>query len=435
MKNALLLFLIVFISPAFIFAQAKKQLKSVESKLEQYEIYKNIAYLESAEKLINEVVQSTKFKNDPSVWITKANIHLKIAKDIIRKHVSQPKSTFDDTNAGIDAYKAFQKAEKIAKKRSDKKQIVAGFQKLLVPLGYAASTYSAKKDHKKAFECSSVAIDIHKTLKADRESSSLDEMNILADIYIIAFSSGYLTKKDQAVKSIVIEMIQLGFDKYAFLYEDLHQILNAENHPDTEYYLKMGRTKFPDNRELILAEIKYHLKKKNYEKTIDLLKVAIKQDPTINQTYFLLAEVNELFYLQLEKENKQIQAEEYFYESIKYYLQADQKMPDDFSIQYRLGAIYYSKASFIIKNLNQLRNDTSPKGTKKYDALKAEMDNCFHKAIPYFKAAFELNKEDINTMILLEDLYSRTNQPALALVYKSLKKITQQKQAITQKGK
>ena len=57
--------------------------------------------------------------------------------------------------------------------------------------------------------------------------------------------------------------------------------------------------------------------------------------------------------------------------------------------------------------LNELGNDYSSAGTKKYNAIKAEMDGLFGEALPFFLKAEELDPKDMNTMIALKEIYAR----------------------------
>lgn len=102
-------------------------------------------------------------------------------------------------------------------------------------------------------------------------------------------------------------------------------------------------------------------------------------------------------------------ADKHFNKSLGYYSGALEINADDFDANYSLGALYYNKAATFTEALNEAANDLSADGTKKYDALKEEMNSYFDEALPYFLKADALNGEDKNTLIALKEIYVRKN--------------------------
>ena len=56
--------------------------------------------------------------------------------------------------------------------------------------------------------------------------------------------------------------------------------------------------------------------------------------------------------------------------------------PKNFIATYSMGALYYNKAASVLKEVNQLADDFSKDGMKKYEAKKKEMDGYFDQALP-----------------------------------------------------
>jgi len=106
----------------------------------------------------------------------------------------------------------------------------------------------------------------------------------------------------------------------------------------------------------------------------------------------------------------QAKANEYFDLAMDYYNQTIEKDPSNFDAVYSQGALYYNKAAGMTEQINQLANDFTPAGTKKYDALKAEMDNQFKEALPFFEKAESMNPKDLNTLVALREIYARIDQ-------------------------
>ena len=103
---------------------------------------------------------------------------------------------------------------------------------------------------------------------------------------------------------------------------------------------------------------------------------------------------------------------------MSYYQQALVKDPKSFDANYSIGALWYNKAAAYSVELNAFSNDYSPAGTKKYDAKKAQMDETFIKALPFFQQAEVLNPKDMNTLIALKEIYARQDKFDLVESYK-----------------
>ena len=68
--------------------------------------------------------------------------------------------------------------------------------------------------------------------------------------------------------------------------------------------------------------------------------------------------------------------------------------------------------------LNEVANDFSSEGTKKYEAIKTEMASLFEEALPYFLKADELNGQDRNTLIALKEIFARKDDFEKSNAYK-----------------
>ena len=77
---------------------------------------------------------------------------------------------------------------------------------------------------------------------------------------------------------------------------------------------------------------------------------------------------------------------------------------------YGLGAMIYNRGALMSQELEELGDDFSKEGQKKYDALKTEVDAEFAKALPYFQKAEMADPGDVNTLIALKEMYARDSQ-------------------------
>ena len=68
--------------------------------------------------------------------------------------------------------------------------------------------------------------------------------------------------------------------------------------------------------------------------------------------------------------------------------------PDYFDAYYNLGALYYNKAAKVL----ELAGNIPLKEQAKYEAELEKAKNLFKTSLPYFEKAYNLNKNDVNTM-------------------------------------
>ena len=227
-------------------------------------------------------------------------------------------------------------------------------------------------------------------------------------MYITA-ASGYYGDKKEAAKPIFKTLFDLNSDK-ALVYEALFNIGLENKDPEAVKYLDKGRELFPDDSGLLFAEINYYLQEGKLDELTGKLKSAIEKEPNNASIYITLGNVyDQLTQKELEAGNT-AKADEYFGLAMDYYNQTLEKDPDNFDAVYSQGALYYNKAAGMTEQINELSNDFSAAGTKKYDALKGEMDGYFGQALPYFEKAEKMNGKDLNTLVALREIYARTNQ-------------------------
>ena len=153
------------------------------------------------------------------------------------------------------------------------------------------------------------------------------------------------------------------------------------------------------------------------ESLISKLEKAAQLDPNNVSIYVTLGQIYDKLY-QDNAAKDPAKAEEDFNKAMSYYNQAVTRDPKSFDAIYSIGALWYNKAAAYSIELNELSNDYTPAGTKKYDAKKAQMDETFVKALPFFQQAEELNPKDVNTLIALKEIYARQDKFDLVETYK-----------------
>lgn len=196
---------------------------------------------------------------------------------------------------------------------------------------------------------------------------------------------------------------------HSFVYEALFNVTKDSDPEAAKKYLQEGRERYPDENGLLYAEINYYLSQGELEIPIDRIKMAIEKDPTNITLYTTLGNVYDQLTTGARDEGDLAKADEYFNEAFTYFTKAKEIDPENFDASYSIGALYYNKAAAMTEEINELANDYSAEGSKKYDVRKKEMDGYFNEALPYFEKAHMLNASDRNTMIALREIYARKN--------------------------
>lgn len=156
--------------------------------------------------------------------------------------------------------------------------------------------------------------------------------------------------------------------------------------------IKEGRTKYPNDQDLITAEINYYLNKGMFDEALGNLGLAIQNDPQNPTFYFARGSIYD--------QKKDLEKAETDYKK------AIELKADYFDAYYNLGALYFNNGAEIYNQAN----DLPLKEIKKAEELRAKATEKFNLALPYLEKAHELNPKDRNTMVSLKQLYVRTNQ-------------------------
>jgi tetratricopeptide (TPR) repeat protein len=423
MKRFFLGTFLVLLSISLINAQEyKKQLKNANKTLSKYFIdpVANKADLATAIASIDQIFSADDAKADPEAWLTKGQIFNEIAKAEMNKKVLDPAYELATPNAGLDALAAFNNAMAKAVKKSHTKDALDGIRMNEDLTNNIAITFFQAQDYDNAYVNFDGTLKAHKTLKDNKLPSRIDDPAIKNDQLFYTAVSGHFGKnkeyKDGAL--MLFEQLYVAGKAQPLVYEALFTHYSEKDITKAMQYLDAGRAANPDDNGLLFAEINYYLKEGKLEVLTDKLKAAIEKEPENVSVYNTLGNV----YDQLNQKERTAgnieKAEEYFKLAYGYFEQVISKDPKNFDAWYSRGALFYNKAASMTTKLNELSNDFSSAGTKKYNAIKADMDTEFKKALPYFLKAEELDPKDMNTMIALKEIYAREGELDKSAKYK-----------------
>ena len=281
----------------------------------------------------------------------------------------------------------------------------------------AYSYYLEGKKYAEAFPHALNLTNAHETLVGMGEVYFSDQEQYSSLLYAAAFC-GKAAKADEA-KALYRKLIDMGSDNSA-VYSDLFNILIEEGDEEAGLaVLDKGKEMFPDNQDILYAEINYFLKNNKYEQLVDKLKLAIEKEPENKSLYSILGVTYEQIYkarlASIGSENEETNM--LFDSAVKYFGLAIEKDPEYTDAIYGLGALYYNKAA---QNSEVMRNlGTSKADFELYDKLKAEMDDLFNKSLPYFQEVEKIDANDRNSLIALKEIYAKQGNLDMSVEFKN----------------
>lgn len=421
MKKIALGLLSLFLVVGTINAQeGKKALKKGSKMLEKYgkNANDNADKLDEGLMLVEKAFDNEEVKAKAKNYNVLGSAYNAVASGQINAKLLDDTYELTQAAVAIKAMDAFIKAHGMAEKKGDKKDAVAGLKATESHLNNIGIYFFQANDYANAFDYFNGAIKAYEALKGMGGESRLDVEADRKDHYFYTGAAGYYGQKGDAVIPVLETLEAEGTDK-GLVYEALYNLYAATDKEKAVGYLEKGRATFPDDTGLLFAEINYYLQEGNLDVLIGKLKTAIEKEPDNVTIYTTLGNVNDQMNQKEREAGNFDKADEFFAEAMKYYTQAVEKDPSNFDAVYSQGALYYNKAASYTDRINELANDFSAEGTKKYDALKAEMDSFFDQAMPYFTKAIEMKPKDRNTLIALREIHARKNQMDKVAEYKA----------------
>lgn len=405
--NAMILMLAVSVSYG---QEYKKQLKNANKLLSKYyqDLDGNKASLDEALALIDVVFQSEDAMASADAWNAKGQMFNEIGKNEMNKKILEEQLgktvRLNTPDAGLIALAAFEKGMGLAVKKS--KDAINGIKENEEVVNNIGITFFQSNDYDSAYKNFNAGIEAYKILNANKEKSRLDLDDVRNDHYFYTAVAGHLTNGKYDVLPILKELYQVKYN-HPMVYEALFTLTVDKDEAQALKYLETGKQMAPDDSSLLFAEINYYLRAGKLDILIGKLKAAIDREPDNVSVYTTLGNVYDQLNQRERNAGNVAEANKYFDLAFDYYGQALDKNPNTFDAMYSQGALYYNKAASMTNQLNELSNDFSAAGNKKYKALKDEMDGYFNEALPYFIKAENLDPKDLNTKIALKEIYAR----------------------------
>ena len=392
-----------------------KALKKAGKALSSYNLDPsgNQDKIQEAASMISTALAADEMKENPAAWLKASEIFNALAngeQNALAFAQMKGDSTFKlgNLDAPVKALEASQMALKFAKKKFQTKGALKNIQETVGYLNLFANSQLGKNaDYKAAYPLLNSIITARQLLidngKKDIFTTPEDaQQNQLLTAYA-ASQSG----EDDRAMELFDGLINDG-TKEVQAYTMYYNILSAAGKAEkADEVLAKAKKEFPTNKDVLFAEINKYLKAGQYEILEGKLKEAIAAEPGNASVYNVQGDVYQNLYAAALESGNQEKATQYFNDAISNYQKALEIKPDLTHATYSIGSVYYNKAAAIVPAMNAL--GTSKEETKKYDALKIEMEGLFDKALPYFLQAEASDKNDLNTLIALKEIYARKN--------------------------
>ena len=408
-KSILLLFLFIFTLTSIIAQSGSKSLKLASKSMAQYtkDPFNNQAALAEAKDHLEVAFEDEEVRKNPKSWLTRGDLYYNIGDSQIKSRLLNPEFEITLPNTGIESFHSYVKALEMAEKKGEVKNAITGIGKVGVLINSMGIEMYRDKDYATAHQNFVAEIEAGKLLiDRGRDAPWTDDAMLAEKYYFAGITGSYSDFIEESIEYLK-QAKALGTNEPT-LYQVLYESYNKLDKTDEGLLiLNEGRKAFPDDSGLLFLEINYYLANDKLDEMISKLEEARQREPDNLSVILTMGQVYDKLQVKANEEGDDAKAQEHFLKAHNFYEDALIQNPDNFDLNYSLGALYYNKAASLTDDLNDVANDFSPAGTKKYDKIKKEMTDLFDKALPYFLTADQINVSDRNTIIALKEIYAR----------------------------
>jgi tetratricopeptide (TPR) repeat protein len=417
MKKVLFLLLFASVGMSLQAQDPVKDIKKAARLLGTYNLDPSLSAdkLDEAIALANASINDPMVKIDPTAWQTYGDIFMTVVNTDVTRFVIDTAHKVADPLASGKAFKGYKMASELADKSYQTKDAMKALSAGIQNIYYMGSALYRAGNYAGAYDAFKATYDGYALLKKNNEPTTFDPAEHTKALYYSGLCAQQAGMMEEA-KMVYKQLVEQGVAEPT-VYEALIVMYKDEDPALSEQYLKEAREKYPDDAALLYAEINYLLAKGELVNLVNKLEQALVLDPENVSIYITLGQIYDKLY-QDQAATDPVAAEESFTKAMSYYQQALTKDAKNFDAIYSIGALWYNKAAAYSVELNAFSNDYTPAGTKKYDAKKAQMDETFVKALPFFQQAEQINPKDANTLIALKEIYARQDKLDLVEEYK-----------------
>ncbi len=344
---------------------------------------------EKARVAINEAILNEKTKVLAKTWYLRGKIYNEIAVDTTGKY----SDVADPEIAALESFQMAMSLEDVKNYKTDIGQELFTTYNIFFSKGATAynagNSEDAYRNFSKAHEANLLQVEAYPLAVLDT--------GVIFNMGLMAEKTG---RMEEAIKAYE-DLVKMKYTE-TYLYSKLSNIyMEKGKEAEALAILEEGRRNFPNDKEIITAELNYYLTQNKLGVLVDKLENAIKLDPQNLELYFVLGTTHSEL-IKLDSMNGQ----KHFDAAIKAYDKALSIDANRFDINLNAGALYYNTAIEINKVMNSLPLDRQ----SEYDKLSVERNKLYLSALPYFEAGHRLDPTNTDCMLALKEIYVRTDQ-------------------------
>ncbi len=372
----------------------------------------NAGKLDEAVKYIDMAHASEATHGDIKLWQVRGEIYNALAQKDVGLMVGDQEYVPANPDAAIKASESFFKAIDMAEKKYEKKDAYTGIFESGRHLNVIGNYKVQVAEYASAYNYFNDILKIHEVLTKNGEESPIQAADYVNQRFLTAFCAKIAGNKERSK-----ELFKELYDEEAkdpSIYAQYFQLLEADGDPNALSVLEKGRELFPEDVEILFAEINYYIAKERFDVLEEKLKTAIEKEPDNASIRSALGNVymnlyNDEFSKTPEDFVRNGDSEKgkgYYNSAIDYFNQAIGINDKSWDAIYSIGSMYFNRA---VENYKVMANLTMSKEDQKlYERLDVESKELMSTALPYFKNAESINPNDQNTLLALSEIFART---------------------------
>lgn len=378
--------------------------------------------LDEAKEMIDIASADGTVAGQVKTWQTKGDIYAAMLQKDMSQLIVNPEHKPEHAAEGITALEAYQKALGLAEKKFEKKDALKGMTDVSKNLNFIGNSQITAQKYAEAYGTLNAVLEANMKIKEAGGDAPIADEDMNNQKYIVAFCAEAAGEKEVAANYFK-ELYEAEFDEPGVYSRYFNTLSAAGDKEGALKVLEAGRAKFPDDTEILFAEINYYIQKEEYDVLETKLKEAVAAEPENASIRSALGNVYMNLYEEEFKANGETEkGKGYFDNSLKYFNEAISMDANMLDAIYSIGSLYFNEAVAYIGKQNNL----GMKEQKKYDEYSAKIKDLFGKALPYFKDAEKLDPNDTNTLLALSEIFARTDDFAKSKEFKARLKVVQE---------
>ena len=410
MRNLLLSALVALLAVSTAFAQSgEDKMKEATKAYDNYNTSRDAVKLQEAVDAVMIAIEDPTVQGDYKSYIEAGDIYSAAINQYVQDRTLANNEPIEPmvARAAATAADYYMKAYNMADKKGGKSAALKGLQTLQGNISNEGIYAIQDKNYTDSYEAFNKSVQVHEFLTQNGGESAFanDETKLNDERYYAALSA-VLNENYDAAEPLFVTLYDAGYDDVG-LYDGMYKVYSGKGDMEkASKYLDEGRQKYPEETQLLFTEINYYLAQGKLDELTDKLKEAIAAEPENVSLYSTLGSVYDQLY-QTKRAEEPEAAAEYFENAKTNYEKGLEIEPNNSSLIYSLGALYYNRAAVMTNDLVELGNDFSKEGQAKYEEMEKQINAEFDIAYPYFQKAEKTDPNNLNTLNALKEIFAR----------------------------